>query len=56
MVKKDSYIHKAEIYTWLAWQDEPGRQIHQAIKHNILNPQDAKVQGFITWFKDLYDL
>ncbi len=55
-VFKDSYIHKAEIYTWLAWQDEPGRQIHQAIKYNILNPQDAKVQGFITWFKNLYDL
>ncbi len=53
---KDSYIHKAEIYTWLAWQDEPGRQIHQAIKYNILNPQDAKVQGFINWFRNLYDL
>ncbi|WP_414528918.1 DUF3226 domain-containing protein [Nodularia chucula] len=53
---KDSYIHKAEIYTWLAWQDEPGRQIHQAIKYNILNPQDVKVQGFITWFKTLYAL
>ncbi|MBE9048821.1 hypothetical protein IQ243_00030 [Nostocales cyanobacterium LEGE 11386] len=53
---KDSYIDKAEIYTWLAWQNEPGRQIHQAIKYNILNPQDAKVQGFITWFKNLYDL
>ncbi|MEI3649533.1 MAG: DUF3226 domain-containing protein [Dolichospermum lemmermannii FEM_B0920] len=53
---KESYIDKAEIYTWLAWQDEPGRQIHQAIKYNILNPQTPKVQGFINWFKDLYDL
>ncbi|MBD2386275.1 DUF3226 domain-containing protein [Cylindrospermum sp. FACHB-282] len=53
---KDSYLDKAEIYTWLAWQDEPGRQIHQAIKYNILNPQNPKVQGFITWFKTLYDL
>jgi len=53
---KESYIDKAEIYTWLAWQDEPGRQIHQAIKYNILNPQTPNVQGFINWFKDLYDL
>ncbi|WP_413172343.1 DUF3226 domain-containing protein [Anabaena azotica] len=53
---KQSYIDKAEIYTWLAWQNEPGRQIHQAIKYNILNPNNPKVQGFINWFKDLYDL
>jgi hypothetical protein len=53
---KESYIDKAEIYTWLAWQDEPGRQIHQAIKYNILNPHNPKVQRFIDWFKDLYDL
>ncbi|WP_343232369.1 DUF3226 domain-containing protein [Trichormus sp. NMC-1] len=24
--------------SWLAWQNEPGKQIHQAIKYNILNP------------------
>jgi hypothetical protein len=53
---KESYIDKAEIYTWLAWQNEPGRQIHQAIKYNILNPNNPKVQGFINWFKELYDL
>ncbi|MBD2132483.1 MULTISPECIES: DUF3226 domain-containing protein [unclassified Sphaerospermopsis] len=35
---------------------EPGRQIHQAIKYNILNPNNPKVQGFINWFKELYDL
>ncbi len=53
---KESYIDKAEIYTWLAWQNEPGRQIHQAIKYNILNPNNPKVQRFINWFKELYDL
>ncbi|MDH6059042.1 hypothetical protein NWP17_01045 [Chrysosporum bergii ANA360D] len=53
---KDSYIEKAAIYTWLAWQEEPGRQIHQAIKYNIFNPQDPRVQVFITWFEKMYDL
>lgn len=53
---KDSYFDKAKIYTWLAWQKEPGRQLHQAIKYEILNPQHPKAQIFVTWFKSLYDL
>ncbi len=53
---KDSYFDKAKIYTWLAWQAEPGRQLHQAIKYEILNPQHTKAQTFVTWFKTLYDL
>ncbi|MEH2238757.1 DUF3226 domain-containing protein [Nostoc sp.] len=53
---KDSYLDKAKIYTWLACQEEPGRQLHQAIKYEILNPQHPKAQTFITWFKTLYDL
>ncbi len=53
---KDSYLDKAKIYTWLAWQEEPVRQLHQAIKYEILNPQHPKVQTFLTWFKNLYNL
>jgi hypothetical protein len=53
---KDSYFDKANIYTWLAWQEEPGRQLHQAIKHHILQPQHPKANSFVTWFKDLYCL
>ncbi len=53
---KDSYFDKAKIYTWLAWQEQPGRQMHQAIKYEILNPQHLKAQTFVTWFKSLYDL
>ena len=53
---KDTHIDKANIYTWLAWQNPPGRQIHQAIMERILNPQHPKAQVFITWFKNLYDL
>ncbi|MEH1784090.1 MAG: DUF3226 domain-containing protein [Nostoc sp.] len=46
----------AKIYTWLAWQEEPGRQLHQAIKYGILNPEHPKAQTFVTWFKTLYEL
>ncbi|MDZ8085405.1 MAG: DUF3226 domain-containing protein [Nostoc sp. DedQUE12b] len=53
---KDSYLDKAKIYTWLAWQEEPGRQLHQAIKYEILNSQHPKVQTFLIWFKNLYNL
>ncbi|OYD95565.1 hypothetical protein CDG76_11500 [Nostoc sp. 'Peltigera membranacea cyanobiont' 210A] len=53
---KDSYLDKAKIYSWLAWQEEPGRQLHQAIKYKILNPQHPKAQTFLIWFKTLYDL
>ncbi|WP_088242551.1 DUF3226 domain-containing protein [Calothrix rhizosoleniae] len=53
---KNVHIDKANIYTWLAWQDEPGRQLHQAIKERILNPHHPQAQTFFKWFKNLYDL
>ncbi|MEM6751989.1 MAG: DUF3226 domain-containing protein [Cyanobacteria bacterium P01_C01_bin.38] len=53
---KNSHFDKANIYTWLAWQDEPGRQLHQAIKERILNPKHPKAEMFFNWFKSLYDL
>ncbi|MGI0480859.1 DUF3226 domain-containing protein [Geminocystis sp. CENA526] len=53
---KDVHLDKAQIHTWLAWQDEPGRQLHDAIKFKILNPQHPKGQSFFRWFKQLYNL
>jgi hypothetical protein len=47
---------KAQIYTWLAWQDPPGRQLHQAVMERILDPHHPKAQTFISWFKQLYEL
>ncbi|WP_353259054.1 DUF3226 domain-containing protein [Prochlorothrix hollandica] len=48
--------HKANIYTWLAWQKAPGRQLHQAIKERVLDPIHPQAQVFVTWFKTLYGL
>jgi hypothetical protein len=52
----DSHSDKANIYTWLAWQNPPGRQLHQAVMERILDPNHPNAQRFVTWFKTLYDL
>ena len=54
---KKTHRDKANIYTWLAWQDPPGLQLHQAVmKKRILNPTHPNAQKFVNWFKTLYDL
>lgn len=53
---KEVHRDKANIYTWLAWQDEPGRQLHEAIKETIFNANHPNAQDFVNWFKNLYDL
>ena len=45
---------KAEIYTWLAWQDEPGPQLHEALGHTVLDPARAESQPFVNWFRRLF--
>ncbi|MDX2216417.1 MAG: DUF3226 domain-containing protein [Oculatellaceae cyanobacterium bins.114] len=52
----DFQLDKANIYTWLAWQNPPGRQLHQAIMERILNPNHPNAQRFVTWFITLYGL
>lgn len=52
----DAHYDKANIYTWLSWQDPPGRQLHQAVMERILNPQHPNAQKFVDWFKTLYSL
>lgn len=52
----DTHYDKAYIYTWLAWQAPPGRQLHNAVMERIFNPTHPKAQVFVSWFKQLYDL
>ncbi|WP_411729037.1 DUF3226 domain-containing protein [Pseudanabaena sp. UWO310] len=44
------------MYTWFAWQDPPGRQLHQAVKETVLDPKHPNAQKFVKWFRDLYGL
>lgn len=53
---KDVHKTKAEIYTWLAWQDEPGRQLHEAVHHRVLDPERPESQPFVHWFRHLFDV
>ena len=45
---------KAEIHTWLAWQDEPGKQLHQAVHHRVLGPEKPESRPFVNWFRSLF--
>jgi hypothetical protein len=52
----ETHYDKAQIYTWLAWQEPPGRQLHDAIKQKILHPTHPRASVFMQWFRDLYQL
>jgi hypothetical protein len=52
----DFHVRKANLYTWLAWQEPPGRSPGTAITQKILDPQADAATDFIKWFRDLYEL
>lgn len=47
---------KALIHTWLAWQEPPGRQLHDAVKQAMLDASLPYAGPFVAWFKQLYEL
>lgn len=51
-----AHLSKANIHTWLAWQDPPGRQLHQAVMEKILSPNSKHAKPFVDWFRELYGL
>ena len=51
---KGVHRRKAEIHTWLAWQDEPGPQLHEAVKHRVLDPTKPESRAFVDWFRRLF--
>lgn len=53
---KDCHSDKAKIYTWLAWQNPPGRQLHQAVTERILSPASPQAAVFMHWFKELFEV
>ena len=48
---KPVHATKASIHTWLAWQDEPGKSLHQAVHHRVLDPATAESKPFVRWFR-----
>lgn len=53
---KEPHISKANIHTWLAWQDPPGRQLHQAVMQRILSPSSPLALTFVSWFCRLFEI
>lgn len=53
---RDAHNDKARIHTWLAWQDPPGRQLHNALIERILDPRSPYAEAFVAWFRRLYGL
>ena len=53
---RDVHEKKAEVFTWLAWQDPPGLRLHEAVKHRVLDPTRPESQPFVRWFRSLFRL
>lgn len=51
---KEAHRTKAEIHTWLAWQDEPGLRLYDAVKHGVLDPERPESRPFVSWFRSLF--
>ncbi|MDX2052814.1 MAG: DUF3226 domain-containing protein [Polyangiaceae bacterium] len=50
----EQHQDKAEIHSWLAWQDPPGRQLHNAIMERMLGNKHECIESFVAWFQALY--
>lgn len=53
---KKVHQDKANIYTWLAWQDPPDLDMGGAIIQNILNARSEQAEPFVSWFCDVFQL
>lgn len=53
---RDVHLDKANIYTWLAWQDPPGQSLGSAILKCTLDHRAESAMQFTRWFKTLYGL
>lgn len=47
---------KAHLHTWLAWQEEPGKPMGQAITKRYLKAEAVHAQQLIVWIRQLFDL
>lgn len=46
---------KAEIYTWLAWQETPGSSFGPAIKRGLLDGTQPLAKSFVGWLQRAFD-
>jgi hypothetical protein len=53
---KECHAEKSNLYTWLAWQDEPGQSAGTALTRKILDPRAESAIPFVKWIMELYQL
>lgn len=53
---KAKHKSKAQIHTWLAWQEAPGTPMGAAITKKYFDPNNKEAKIFIKWIKDLFDI
>ena len=52
---KEVHLSKAIIHNYLAWQDEPGRPLGQAITMQALKPHTPNAVRFVEWLNRLFN-
>jgi len=50
------HVVKAQMHSWLAWQNEPGKPLGQAITKKFLDAQAPHAQQFMLWIRRLFGL
>ena len=53
---RPTYRIKVKVHTWLAWQEEPGKPMGQAITARYLDANAPHAQELIGWIRKLFDL
>ena len=48
------HLTKAKIHTWLAWQQEPGKPIGQALRKKYFDGEAAPAVAFASWMRTLF--
>jgi hypothetical protein len=51
-----AHLDKAELHTWLAWQNPPGQQLHAAVRAKALDPMTPPAAPFVAWFRRLFEV
>ena len=53
---RDVHTSKANLHTWLSWQDPPDQNPGKALASRALDPRISAAQPFVAWFRKLYGI
>lgn len=55
-INRYAQVHrsKAKIHTYLAWQEEPGKPMGQAITAKVLHAESESAKIFVEWIRELF--